>query len=83
MRAKIYIRYKDGILDPQGTTVWHALNSMGYDAILDVSVGKFIEMNFNAFNLSRLQMEVEIIQEVEDTFWDSERNRLKQESMWM
>tara|TARA_B100002052_G_scaffold240722_1_gene225031 strand:- start:519 stop:2897 length:2379 start_codon:yes stop_codon:yes gene_type:complete len=28
-----------------------------------------IEMNFNAFNLSRLQMEVETIQEVEDTFW--------------
>lgn len=46
MRAKIYIRYKDGILDPQGTTVCHALNSMGFDAINDVSVGKFIEMNF-------------------------------------
>ena len=46
MRAKIYIRYKDGILDPQGTTVGHALNSMGYDAIDDVSVGKFIEINF-------------------------------------
>ena len=48
MRAKIYIRYKDGILDPQGTTVGHALNSMGYEAIHDVSVGKFIEMNFNS-----------------------------------
>ena len=46
MRAKIYIRYKDGILDPQGTTVGHALNSMGFDSINDVSVGKFIEMNF-------------------------------------
>ena len=46
MRAKIYIRYKDGILDPQGTTVGHALNSMGFDAIHEVSVGKFIEMNF-------------------------------------
>ena len=46
MKAKIYIRYKDGILDPQGTTVGHALNSMGFDAINDVSVGKFIEMNF-------------------------------------
>ncbi len=46
MRAKIYIRYKDGILDPQGTTVGHALNSMGFDAIHDVSVGKFIEINF-------------------------------------
>jgi hypothetical protein len=29
----------------------------------------FIEMNFNAFNLSRLQIDVEIIQEVEDIFW--------------
>lgn len=46
MRAKIYIRYKDGILDPQGTTVGHALNSMGFDSISNVSVGKFIEMNF-------------------------------------
>jgi len=46
MRAKIYIRYKDGILDPQGTTVGHALNSMGFAAINDVSVGKFIEINF-------------------------------------
>lgn len=55
MRAKIYIRYKDGILDPQGTTVGHALNSMGFDAIYDVSVGKFIEMNFN--NVSKEEAE--------------------------
>ena len=55
MRAKIYIRYKDGILDPQGTTVEHALNSMGYDAIHDVSVGKFIEMNF--INVSKEEAE--------------------------
>ena len=55
MRAKIYIRYKDGILDPQGTTVRHALNSMGYDAIRDVSVGKFIEMNFD--NVSKEEAE--------------------------
>ena len=29
----------------------------------------FIEMNFNAFNLSRLQMEVETIQEIEESVW--------------
>ena len=29
----------------------------------------FIEMNYNAFNLSRLQIEVEIIPEVEETIW--------------
>jgi phosphoribosylformylglycinamidine synthase len=55
MRAKIYIRYKDGILDPQGTTVGHALNSMGYEAINGVSVGKFIEMNFD--NVSKKEAE--------------------------
>ena len=55
MRAKIYIRYKDGILDPQGTTVGNALNSMGYEAIHDVSVGKFIEMNFD--NVSKEEAE--------------------------
>ena len=46
MRAKIYIRYKDGILDPQGTTVCHALNSMGFDAINDAQLpGYIIEIN--------------------------------------
>ena len=29
MKAKIYISYKEGILDPQGKTVNHALNSIG------------------------------------------------------
>ena len=38
MKAKIYITYKDGILDPQGKTVGNALNSMGLDKINDVSI---------------------------------------------
>ncbi len=48
MKAKIYITYKDGILDPQGKTVGNALNSMGLTKINDVSIGKFIEMNFDS-----------------------------------
>ena len=48
MKAKIYITYKDGILDPQGRTVGNALNSMGLTKINDVSIGKFIEMNFDS-----------------------------------
>ena len=47
MKAKIYITYKDGILDPQGKTVGGALNSMGLSNIHDVSIGKFIEMKFD------------------------------------
>ena len=48
MKAKIYITYKDGILDPQGKTVGGALNSMGLLNIDKVSIGKFIEMDFDS-----------------------------------
>ena len=47
MRAKIYITYKDGILDPQGKTVGNALNAIGIKKINSVRIGKFIELNFN------------------------------------
>ena len=47
MKAKIYISYKDGILDPQGKTVGNALNAIGIKKINSVRIGKFIELNFN------------------------------------
>ena len=33
MKAKIYISYKEGILDPQGKTVSHALDAIGIKKI--------------------------------------------------
>ena len=47
MKAKVYISYKDGILDPQGKTVGSALNSMGIEGIKDVRIGKYIELSFS------------------------------------
>tara|TARA_B100000676_G_C17487465_1_gene536535 strand:+ start:267 stop:512 length:246 start_codon:yes stop_codon:yes gene_type:complete len=47
MKAKVYISYKDGILDPQGKTTGDALESMGISGIKNVSIGKYIEINFN------------------------------------
>ena len=47
MKANIYIKYKEGILDPQGTTVSHALESMDIKNIESLTIGKFIEMNFD------------------------------------
>ena len=47
MKAKIYISYKDGILDPQGQTISHALDSIGIKKINSVRMGKYIEMEFN------------------------------------
>ncbi len=50
MKAKIYIKYKDGILDPQGKTAGHALKSMGIDGFDDMMIGKYIEMTFTDSN---------------------------------
>ena len=47
-QAHIYIQPKDGILDPQGKAVHHALSTLGLDDVDDVRVGKFIIMMVSA-----------------------------------
>ena len=55
MKAKVYISYKEGILDPQGKTVGGALDSMGINGIKDLRIGKYIEISFK--NISKEQAE--------------------------
>jgi len=50
MKAKIYISYKEGILDPQGKTISHALDSIGINKINSVRMGKYIEMEFKSIS---------------------------------
>ena len=50
MKAKIYISYKEGILDPQGKTVNHALDAIGIKKIDSVRIGKYIEMEFKGIS---------------------------------
>ena len=46
MKAKIFIKYKEGILDPQGMVTGNALKSIGIKNIKSIGIGKFIELNF-------------------------------------
>jgi phosphoribosylformylglycinamidine synthase PurS subunit len=46
--AKITITLRKSILDPQGKAVRHGAHSLGYKAINDIRIGKFIEMNIDA-----------------------------------
>ena len=50
MKAKVYISYKEGILDPQGKTVGSALDSMGINGIKNVRIGKYIELSFEGIS---------------------------------
>ncbi|MEW5795845.1 MAG: phosphoribosylformylglycinamidine synthase subunit PurS [Candidatus Zixiibacteriota bacterium] len=43
-RAIVYVKLKDGVLDPQGVTIQKALNQMGYHDFVSVRSGKFFEL---------------------------------------
>jgi|TARA_B110000305_G_C19070913_1_gene461588 phosphoribosylformylglycinamidine synthase PurS subunit len=45
VKAHIHVTLKNGVLDPQGKAVEHALESLGFDGVDNVRQGKFIELN--------------------------------------
>jgi phosphoribosylformylglycinamidine synthase PurS subunit len=42
--ARVYVTPKRGILDPQGKAVQHSLHALGFGEVVDVKVGKYIEL---------------------------------------
>lgn len=47
LKAKIYVTFKKGILDPQGKAIEHSLLSLGYNEVEEVRVGKIIDVKMN------------------------------------
>lgn len=48
MRAKIFISFKNGVLDPQGKAVERSLHTLGYQEVRDVRMGKYLEIEMEA-----------------------------------
>lgn len=47
MIARVTVMLKEGVLDPQGEAVKHALNSLDYDKVNSVRQGKVIEIGLD------------------------------------
>lgn len=47
MKAIVNVYLKDGVLDPQGKAVHHALDTHGFNEVKDVRVGKQIVIELN------------------------------------
>ena len=45
MKARVHVMLKNGVLDPQGEAVRHALGAMGFDGVEGVRQGKVIELD--------------------------------------
>jgi len=44
MKARVFVTLKNGVLDPQGKAIGHALNGLGFDAVGEVRQGKVIDL---------------------------------------
>jgi phosphoribosylformylglycinamidine synthase PurS subunit len=47
-KAKIEIKFKPGVLDPQGVTIKNSLGNMGFSGIQSVSTGKMFVVTLEA-----------------------------------
>ncbi len=45
MKVRIFVTLKNGVLDPQGKAIHHALEGLGFEGINDVRQGKLIELD--------------------------------------
>lgn len=47
-KATVFVRLKEGVLDPQGITIHKALKQMGYDDFKSVRSGRFFELEIDS-----------------------------------
>lgn len=59
MKAEVIVRLKEGVLDPQGKAIHHALESLGYQGVESVKVGKIITLEIAGKDEAEIQKEVE------------------------
>ena len=59
MKALIKITLKNGVLDPQGKAIEHALGSLGFSGVNEVRQGKLIELDLEANDEAAAKAEVE------------------------
>ncbi|PCJ40481.1 MAG: phosphoribosylformylglycinamidine synthase [Alphaproteobacteria bacterium] len=59
MKARIHVTLKNGVLDPQGKAIQHALSALGFDGVEDVRQGKYIELDLAETDPGKAQAVVE------------------------
>jgi phosphoribosylformylglycinamidine synthase subunit PurS len=59
VKAKIYVTLKEGILDPQGKAIQQSLETLGYRDLLEVRMGKYLEIKMADRSMESARQELE------------------------
>jgi len=61
VKVKVKIVLKEGILDPQGKAVLHAINDLKYQGVEEVRIGKYVELTFDGKDRAFIEKEAQEI----------------------
>jgi phosphoribosylformylglycinamidine synthase subunit PurS len=59
VKATVTVMLKQGVLDPQGKAIQHALHTLGFSGVGDVRAGKVIELELTETDRAKAQAEAE------------------------
>ena len=58
MKATVHVMLKNGVLDPRGKAIGHALEALGFEGVGEVRQGKIIELELVTSDKSAAEAEV-------------------------
>jgi phosphoribosylformylglycinamidine synthase PurS subunit len=59
MKARIHVRLKEGVLDPQGAAIGRALAQLGFEGVGEVRQGKLIELDLAETDRARAERQLQ------------------------
>ncbi len=61
MKARVTVRLKNGVLDPQGKALVHAAESLQCNGIQDIRVGKVFEIQLGQVSEAEARVQLEAL----------------------
>lgn len=59
MKVRVFVYLKEGVLDPQGKAVGHALQTLGFKGVEDVRISRVVELDVDAADKAAAQTQGE------------------------
>lgn len=59
MKVRVFVYLKEGVLDPQGKAVGHALQTLGFKGVEDVRISRVVELDVDAADKAAAQKQGE------------------------
>jgi phosphoribosylformylglycinamidine synthase len=58
VKARVFVTLKNGVLDPQGKAIGHALNGLGFPSVGEVRQGKLIELEIAGTDADKAKADI-------------------------